>query len=369
MLLHIVRLFQLNEIRPISMDEIVETTKRWLDDPEALSHRKTGTSSPYQFRRVATNWFRFQGTLQAPLAKPSRLRSLLSSFLIAMQSQRGLATETLQSYESRLSGFLHWLENQRTDLSNVRVSDIERYLAAKRCDGWSASSVVAHCAALRTFFGFAQNQGWCSWGIRESIVSRRTPRIVANMHIPAWEDVRRFISSIGKCRPADLRARAMILLHSIYGFRSAEVRGLTLEDIDWRKGTVTVRRAKRGKTQQFPLQDEVGEAIAQYLELARPKCLCRNVFVTLHPPYHSIDGSSMGTIIGRRAARAGADDQSWGPHMLRRAFATQLLRTGSSLQDIADFLGHSNLRSVSCYARYDLNSLRFVAKFSLREVI
>ena len=64
----------------------------------------------------------------------------------------------------------------------------------------------------------------------------------------------------------------MFLLFSIYGLRSAEVRGLTLEDIDWRRGSINVRRAKRGKTQQFPLQSEVGEAIALYLEKARPKC-------------------------------------------------------------------------------------------------
>lgn len=189
------------------------------------------------------------------------------------------------------------------------------------------------------------------------------------MRIPSWEGVRQVISSIGDSRPADLRAKAMILLHSIYGFRSVEVRGLTLEDVDWRRGTITVRRAKRGKTQQFPLQDEVGEAIALYLERARPKCSCRSIFVTLHPPYRPILGHSMGTIVGRRVKRADTANQAWGPHMLRRACATQLLRTGSSLQDIADFLGHSNLRSVSSYARFDSTSLRGVAKFSLREVI
>jgi integrase/recombinase XerD len=236
-------------------------------------------------------------------------------------------------------------------------------------DGWSPSSVVAHCGALRTFFGFAQHQGWCSWGIRESISSPRAPRIVANMKIPPWGDVRQVIASIGDLRPADLRAKAMVLLLSIYGFRSAEVRGLALEDIDWRRGTITVRRAKRGKTQQFPLQDEVGNAIASYLERARPKCSCRSLFVTLRPPYRPVSGHSMDTIIGPRVEKAATPTRRCGPHMFRRACATQLLRTGSSLQDIAGFLGHSNLRSVSSYVRYDATSLRGVAKFSLREVI
>jgi integrase len=166
-----------------------------------------------------------------------------------------------------------------------------------------------------------------------------------------------------------MRAKAMILLSSIYGFRSAEVRRLTLEDVDWRRGFITVRRAKREKTQQFPLQSEVGEAIALYLERARPKCPCRNLFVTLNPPYRPVSGHSMSAIINPRMKKVGIPAEQFGPHMLRRACATQLLRTGSPLKDIADFLGHSDLRSVSSYAKFDTDSLRNVAKFSFRGVL
>ena len=161
----------------------------------------------------------------------------------------------------------------------------------------------------------------------------------------------------------------MFLLFSIYGFRSAEVRALTLEDIDWRRESITVRRAKRGKTQQFPLQGEVGDAIALYLQKIRPQCSCRNVFVTLHPPYRPVLGHSMSSIIGLRMKKLGIATENFGPHILRHACATQLLRTGSSLKDIADFLGHSDLRSVSNYVKFDSHSLKKVAEFSLRGVL
>jgi integrase/recombinase XerD len=55
--------------------------------------------------------------------------------------------------------------------------------------------------------------------------------------------------------------------------------------------------------------------------------------------------------------------------MLRRACATQLLRTGTSLREIADFLGQSDLRSVSNYAKFDSASLKSVARFSLRGIL
>jgi len=291
----------------------------------------------------------------------------LTDFLKAMRL-RGLAMETLLSYRSRISAFLNWLHSHCDDFSNVQASDIESFLETKRAD-WSRSSLAAHCRALRTFFGYAEEQRWCSNGIQQSISGPRLPRIAENLIGPPWVEVRRLIGSIGTLKPDDMRAKAMILLLSIYGFRSAEVRGLMLEDIDWRRGYITVRRAKREKTQQFPLQNEVGEAIALYLEKGRPICRCRNLFVTLNPLYRPVSGHSMSSIINPRMKRIGISAEQFGPHMLRRACATQLLRTGSSIKEIADFLGHKDLRSVGIYAKYDTDSLRNVAKFSLRGIV
>lgn len=364
MLLHVVRLLKLDSSRPVRVDQIVQGSKQWVDESGASRRR----ASRYTFQVVATNWFRFQGVLLAPSKPVPLFGNLLSEFLNAMRVQRGLASETLRSYRSRISAFLNWLHSHCPEFSNVRASDIERFLETKRAD-WSRNSVVAHCRALRTFFEYAEQQRWCSNGIRQSISSPRLPRISENLSGPPWEQVRRVIGSIGTLKADDLRAKAMIMLFSIYGFRSAEVRGLTLEDIDWRRGFITVRRAKREKTQQFPLQNEIGEAIALYLEKARPKCHCRNLFVTLNPPYRPVLGHSMSTIINPRMKKFGIPATQLGPHMLRRACATQLLRTGSPLKDIADFLGHSDLRSVSSYAKFDADSLRGVAKFSLRGIL
>jgi site-specific recombinase XerD len=77
----------------------------------------------------------------------------------------------------------------------------------------------------------------------------------------------------------------------------------------------------------------------------------------------------MSSIIGLRMKKLGIATENFGPHILRHACATQLLRTGSSLKDIADFLGHSDLGSVSNYVKFDFHSLKKVAEFSLRGVL
>jgi site-specific recombinase XerD len=67
--------------------------------------------------------------------------------------------------------------------------------------------------------------------------------------------------------------------------------------------------------------------------------------------------------------KLGIKSAKMGAHALRHACATELLRKGSSLKDIADFLGHRGLGSVSVYAKQDPSSLRKVAEFSLAGVV
>jgi integrase len=150
--------------------------------------------------------------------------------------------------------------------------------------------------------------------------------------------------------------------------RSCEIAGLRLEDFDWYNETLTVRRGKRGRVQQFPIQYEVGEAILEYLRSVRPRCSCRHLFVTRYYPHRPVLPTTLRPIVTNRMMKLGIKSEQMGPHSLRHACATQLLRKGSSLREIADFLGHRNLGSVSIYAKHDPYTLRRVADFSLRGV-
>jgi integrase len=157
------------------------------------------------------------------------------------------------------------------------------------------------------------------------------------------------------------------LLASVYGLRRSEIVRLRLEDLDWYNEIITVRRSKRGRLQQFPLQFEVGEAIIHYIKHVRPACRSRNVFVTMHRPYRP--ATNIGSAIRKIMNARGILDQPCGLHALRHACATELLRKGTSLRGIADFLGHRSIRSVSVYAHCDLRALLDVSNFSLSGVL
>jgi site-specific recombinase XerD len=51
-----------------------------------------------------------------------------------------------------------------------------------------------------------------------------------------------------------------------------------------------------------------------------------------------------------------------GTHTFRHTFATRLLRSGSSLKEVADMLGHEDIRSTTVYAQLDHRELSVAAR-------
>ena len=285
-----------------------------------------------------------------------------------MRSARGLAADTVRGYSSRAFGFLKWFGERHESLESVSLLDVDEFLASKRQEGWSVRTIASQCQALRSFFRYAEIRGWCAPRLALGIRSPRIPKYDGRPKAPTWAEVRRLLDSASGSSPSDLRAKAILLLFAIYGLRNSEVAGLQLSDFDWRNETFSVRRAKRGGVQQYPIQYEVGEAIIQYLQKGRQCCSSRHVFLSEYPPHGRIGPGPMWQIVGKRMRKLGIELEHVGPHSLRHAWATRLLQKGASLLEIADFLGHRNIKSIGIYARYDIRSLRKVAAFSLAGV-
>jgi integrase/recombinase XerD len=363
-LIHIIRLMDLTSLRDVELEEIKKAAECWANYRGPHRRRKAGKAAAFCFTNVAKNWLRFHGRLAVPPAPPQPFQELIRDFVACMRSQ-GLSPDTIKSYSSRAGVFLRWLLEQHDNLSLVSLNDIDDFLASKAAVGWCSTTLAAQAQALRAFFSHAGIRGWCAAGIYRGIRSPSIPKYDGLRKGPTWMEVRRLLQSTSGTKPATLRARAVLSLCSIYALRSSEVARLRLSDFDWRDETFAVQRSKGGGLQHYPIQYEVGETILRYLRKGRPRCSCRSVFVTLHPPYRPLQSGSLWQIVSRRIKQLGILSRHKGPHALRHACATHLLYKGTSLKEIADFLGHRDSRSIGIYAKCDSRSLRKVAAFRL----
>jgi len=362
-LMDVIRVMNLTSLRQVDIKEIRLAAECWAE--EELVHREHlgCKTSARRFIRAARGWFRYHGLLIEALRPGCCLDPLLEEFVREMQYNMALSPTTIKTSTQRIRDFLLWAAARHDTLCLLSPEDIDEFFNAKRDLGWRPATLAGHCNALRGFLKFVESRSWCKAGlfrvIRHPVRRRRMAAAVG----PSWKDVRRLIDETNGTKPTDIRARAILLLCAIYGLRTGEITRLSLNDFDWYNEAFTVRRSKRGRTQQFPIQFEVGEAIIRYLQNARPHCSCRNVFVTLSGPYRPL--TNLWAVVSTRIRKLNIKAHNVGPHSLRHACATELPRKGTSLRDIADFLGHRGMESVSIYAKHDSRTLRDVAAFRL----
>jgi site-specific recombinase XerD len=158
-----------------------------------------------------------------------------------------------------------------------------------------------------------------------------------------------------------IRNYAILLLLARLGLRSCEVVAMTLDDIDWEAGDLTIR-GKGGQWAKMPLPAEVGRAIAVYLRKGRPRCASRRLFIRERAPRVGFANSAaISTLVQRALADAGVKSPHTGAYVFRHSVATQMLRRGASLDEIGQLLRHAHPDTTRIYAKVDVGALRPLA--------
>ena len=171
-----------------------------------------------------------------------------------------------------------------------------------------------------------------------------------------------FLTSFNRKTPCGQRDYALALCFLELGIRVSEVKGLLLDDIDWKNSTVTIRATKTLNSRILPLPVRFGKALACYLKNGRPKTDLRNVFVR-HKPFKNMPPTinMIHSAVHRAYKRAGLTDQCSGTHIFRRTLATVMHQKGATLKEVADILGHKRLDTTTIYTKVNLPMLSKVA--------
>ena len=274
---------------------------------------------------------------------------------------RGVCSGTRRNYVTYVRAFLQSViagaPGRAADIGPREVVQFVRELTRR----YEPATVELAASALRSFFGFLQVEGLGDDRLVDAVpmVPHRRTGLVRHLDSDQFEQL---IASLDSSSPRGLRDRAIILCVARLGLRSSEVVQLRLEDIDWGNAAVQVRARKSGHGALLPLPAEVGSALADYLQQARPDTRVREVFV-LHRLRTGapISDSIVGRAVDEALRRAGMAAPMRGANLLRHSLATDLLDHGASLGEIADLYGHRSLATTRIYAAVDVAALRQVA--------
>jgi len=292
---------------------------------------------------------------EPPLTTLDELLNQYGRFLL---EERALQPGTIRYYRDLARTFLlEKIGSECLDLNRIKADDITSFIL-RYSRSYSIGSTKLVVTVLRSLFRFlhlrgcVENElagavpavaGWRQSGLPKSISSHELQRLLKSC------DHR---THVGR------RDFAVLLLLARLGLRRGEVVTLALDDVHWREGEI-VLRGKGRKEARLPLPTDVGNAIATYVQRGRPATGSKTVFLSCRAPYRPLTGCAITGILHQASDRAGLPRM--GPHRLRHTAATQMLRQGASLSDIAQVLRHRSIDTTAIYAKVDHQRLRELA--------
>jgi integrase len=175
----------------------------------------------------------------------------------------------------------------------------------------------------------------------EKIITTLTPEIIADIMEDDPDSIK------------NKRDKAFCLLALNIGLRSSDIRNLKFCDIDWEQGTLSIRQQKTNVALQLPLDNETQNAIIDYILHERRDLKSDYIFIT------AVGGARKIAAWHYRIKRRAKNTSSFskiphdGLHILRRTFASNLLKCGTPLATISEMMGHIDKNIVKRYLSTD----------------
>jgi len=332
--------------------------------PRLLAHALAGRTAQTRINywKAVLHWVRFNGGALEPIVRP--WASWVTDYLEFLRTHRGVGPSSLDHSERNARAFMDWqFGNGKADWSTVRPTHIWSF-ACRHVRGVKPVMGKSRLGYVRRFLLFVHFRGACGAELAAAIPKVAVHRVASRPEVLSEQQRRKLLASFDRTTPEGKRNYAMTLCMLDLGMRGVEVRGLRLEDIDWRGRRLNIRPFKTGRGRQLPLPPRILDALQDYVRAGRPKNTGFDHVFLMHPRRrgHPLSRSSLKAMAHWAYRRCGFPPSWSGTHRLRHTFASRLYRRGVDMKPIADLLGHKKLDSTNIYTQVDIKALRPLAK-------
>lgn len=273
-----------------------------------------------------------------------------------LRLEKSLSDNTVMAYTNDLYKLLYYLEEEKINILDVSLEDLEHFSAGLRDTGISPRSQARILSGIRTFFHFLLIEDYIRQDPSELLES---PQI--GKHLPdilSVEEIDNLISAIDRSTREGQRNCA--ILETLYscGLRVSELCNLKISDLYLNDGFIKVE-GKGSKQRLVPISPRAIEEIKNYF-ITRNEGLIKpgyEDFLFISKFGKNISRIMVFHIIKELADKIGLK-KSISPHTFRHSFATHLLEGGANLRAIQSMLGHESIGTTEIYTHIDRRKLR-----------
>lgn len=284
------------------------------------------------------------------------MQGLVRRFIHYLTVERGLARNTLSSYQLDLNQYQVFCQSQGLNPLGEGRNAVMAYLLKLKKDGRAPATISRHLAALKSFYRFLLNEGVIS---TDPTVNLESPRMAQRLpRVLTPDEMDRFLAQPRTNTPAGLRDKAMLELLYATGIRVSELVSMDLSDVNLEHGFIRCF-GKGARERIIPLGSVAARYVAEYLTRARAK-LTRGENASalfVNQQGHRLTRQGFWKII-KKYARQGRIAKVITPHTLRHSFATHLLENGADLRSVQELLGHADIATTQIYTHLTRTRLR-----------
>ena len=358
----------------INLTRVLAHLSRWMSsrrlEPGALEeehldafvrHRRRAGYRYWRSRKGLApleSYLRQVGAMPAALAEVRLLPPLLAAYQEYLETECVVRRSTANQRLGVGQRFLDHIDGLGIDkIDHITGKEVLSFLLRESHTTRSGSLQVT-ASQLRCFLRFLHVRGAISTDLAAAVPSQARRRQAGLPKVLRAIEVQQLLQSCDRRTHKGRRNYAAIVLMLRMGLRVGEVAMLELEDINWRDGSLVVH-GKGGQIDRLPLPDDVGQALARYLQY-RPRLETRRVFLRVHAPQGPLSVAGLRGLVRETGKRAGIG--GIGTHRLRHTAASRMLQCGASLSEVSHVLRHRHLDTTAIYAKIDRDSLRDLAQ-------
>ena len=280
-------------------------------------------------------------------------RDLVREYISYLRVEKGLAKNSLESYERDLAKLQAWAAKNALELKDLTRHELREWLMDLGRTKLSENSKRRLISAMRGFYKFLMIDGHIKNNPAGDLDAPQK-----GFYLPKFlnqSEIESLLSAPDVSQETGLRDRALLELMYACGLRVSEAVNVQLKDIDLDSGILTTT-GKGSKTRRVPVGSSAVEWVKTYLVLRRKKTDIDVEYLFVTPAGRPLNRQVIHKLVSEYADKCGLPDVS--PHTLRHSFATHLVQNSADIRSVQQMLGHADISTTQIYTHMTDEHLR-----------
>lgn len=290
------------------------------------------------------------------------MNDIVTLFQTYLLTEKCVSKNTFAAYKNDMDQFIVFLQAQQVSLDALNTQIVKDFIYHVAQQGTKPRTIARKVSTLKVFFGYLHERFGYQNHAQELVFPKLDQRLPS---VLSEEDIEQLFELADKDQ-SNLGFRNKVMLYLLYvsGMRISELVNLTIEDIRFDTGFISVI-GKGGKARMIPLPQEMLYLLDLYLKTVHAQFTAHAreerislLFPTLYASkVRPITRQSFWIILHDLWKRSGISKQL-SPHVLRHSFATHMLHRGADLRSLQLLLGHERVTTVEIYTHVETSQLR-----------